>query len=177
MGLIGISGRLGTGKDTVASLIQANSERTYQRKRFADILKKMSSALLGVGEGVLEDRDYKEETIAWLGTTPRYVMQTLGNDWGRNIIDKDIWVKALMFQYNPNTSNWIVPDVRYPNEAEAIKKDGGILIRVVRTYYNDPHPTETALDDYNDWDHVINNNGTLDELSEKVKYVCEAYGL
>lgn len=84
--------------------------------------------------------------------------------------------------------NWIITDVRFPNEAQAIKDRGGIIIRVNRpnqqitekygelnvTWTPAPgfdyveHPSETALDDY-EFDHVIDNNGSIEELVEKVK--------
>ena len=78
--------------------------------------------------------------------------------------------------------NWIITDVRFPNEAKAIKDRGGIVIRVNRTYYTedkkyiigyDPfetHPSETALDDY-EFDYVIENDGSLDELITKIKLI------
>ena len=77
--------------------------------------------------------------------------------------------------------NWIITDVRFPNEAKAIKDKGGIVIRVNRTYYTedkkyiigyDPfetHPSETALDDYDGFDYVIENDGTVQDLIDKVK--------
>jgi len=91
--------------------------------------------------------------------------------------------------------NWIITDCRFPNEAKAIKDRGGIVIRVERNkqcgscenifignaecpacgsgnwvYGNidSNHPSEIALDDY-DFDHVIDNNGSIEELVEKVK--------
>ena len=73
-------------------------------------------------------------------------------------------------------SNWIITDVRFPNEAQAIKDRGGIVIRVNRldvdkfttNFPQTLHPSETALDDYK-FDHVIDNNGSLEELIGKIK--------
>lgn len=68
--------------------------------------------------------------------------------------------------------NWVISDVRFPNEAEAIKDRGGILIRVERNTGNtEIHDSEIALDDYKDWNYVIDNNGTIEELIEKVKEI------
>tara|TARA_R110002020_G_scaffold380110_1_gene591298 strand:+ start:38 stop:904 length:867 start_codon:yes stop_codon:yes gene_type:complete len=72
--------------------------------------------------------------------------------------------------------NWIITDVRFPNEAQAIKDRGGIVIRVNRlevdkfttNFPQTLHPSETALDDY-EFDHVIDNNGSIEDLVEKVK--------
>jgi hypothetical protein len=148
--------------------------------------------------------------------TPRKLLQLLGTECGREIIHPQIWVNALFADYEKD-SEWIVTDVRFPNEAQAIKDKGGIVIRVNRycydsledylvthpnkkvsekavkivsdwglnkhgvmeeklkeipeskDYYNKSnHPSETALDNY-EFDEVIENNGSIEELIEKVK--------
>jgi hypothetical protein len=132
--------------------------------------------------------------------TPRRLLQLLGTDCGRDIIHPQIWVNALFADYtkerfgttsrgeevlSSNTSNWIITDCRFPNEAQAIKDRGGIVIRVNRpcpeckvieghkfgclTYKKlIEHPSETSLDNY-EFDHVIDNNGTIEELIGKIK--------
>ena len=142
--------------------------------------------------------------------TPRLLLQLLGTDCGRDIIHPNIWINALFADYTkhqryergtetvgltdgktvvyyeiPNVEydypNWIITDVRFPNEAQAIKDRGGIVIRVnreesvlykgvkhVKGLKSINHPSETSLDNY-DFDHVIDNNGTIDELIGKVK--------
>jgi hypothetical protein len=71
--------------------------------------------------------------------------------------------------------NWIITDVRFPNEAKAVKNHGGILIRINRTnLVNDDslkneHPSETSLDNYDDFDYVINNDGSIADLIDKVR--------
>lgn len=78
--------------------------------------------------------------------------------------------------------NWIITDTRFPNEAQAIKDRGGIIIRVNRTVVHPElgegkvtyiHPSETALDNW-EFDYVIENNGTLEELIEKVRVIWES---
>ena len=72
----------------------------------------------------------------------------------------------------PTYPNWIITDVRFPNEAQAIKEREGLIIRVVRNSVAadkvNLHPSETALDDYK-VDQIITNDGTLEELLVKVK--------
>lgn len=105
--------------------------------------------------------------------TIRQLLQKFGTEVGRNI-SPDLWVIALINSYIEAKSNgyeedWIVTDVRFKNEAEAIRENGGILIRLNRnTGFNDQHSSETALDDYKNFDLIIDNNGTLDELIDKV---------
>ena len=71
--------------------------------------------------------------------------------------------------------NWIITDVRFPNEVEAIENRGGIVIRIERTprsygteFIIDEHPSETALDDHN-FDYVIDNDGSISDLIDKVR--------
>lgn len=130
--------------------------------------------------------------------TPRVILQRIGESL-RKGVDENIWVNALLntsmlkveeaksnkgiegdsaqeesidrtITVKKKLPNWIITDVRYPNEAEAIKSLGGILIRVDReTGYKDNHISETALDDYDGWDYIIDNNGTLEDLRNKVE--------
>ena len=123
--------------------------------------------------------------------TPRLLLQKIGTDLFRNQLLNNIWVNSLFSKYIPDIDskatyleypNWIITDVRFPNEAEKIKEKGGVLIRIEspRCNYNDNHSSEIALDDYGGigdevradrWDSVIFNDGTIEELIEKVKKV------
>jgi hypothetical protein len=71
-------------------------------------------------------------------------------------------------------SKWIITDTRFPNEAEAIKKADGIIIRVDRPGVKpiNPHPSETGLDDWK-FDYVINNDGSLKDLTKKVNKILK----
>ena len=134
--------------------------------------------------------------------TPRLLLQLLGTECGREIIHPNIWVNALFADYNPLMTmtpvmidfskkdsvtklneptpvqypNWIITDVRFPNEAQAIKNRGGIVIRVNRldvdkfttNFPQTLHPSETALDNY-DFDYVIENDSDIHSLIEKVR--------
>lgn len=83
--------------------------------------------------------------------------------------------------------NWIITDCRFPNEAEAVEKRGGLLIRVNRTNSQDGsqygwgnpnanHQSETALDNYQ-FKYTINNSGTIEELIEQVGNILNKEGL
>jgi hypothetical protein len=71
-------------------------------------------------------------------------------------------------------SKWIITDTRFPNEAEAIKKADGIIIRIERPGVKpiNPHPSETSLDKW-DFDYVIVNDGSLADLTKKIKKVLK----
>lgn len=129
--------------------------------------------------------------------TPRLMMQLLGTDCGRKIIHPNIWVNALFADYKATKDvigescinaedvdiyypDWIIPDMRFPNEAQAVKDRGGILIRINRPSEStrilsdaEQHPSELALDHYQNWDYVINNDETLEDLLEKVKSILK----
>lgn len=126
--------------------------------------------------------------------TPRKLLQILGTEEGRQIIHPDIWVNALMSDYvrdyNGVTSgyvqgeklsypDWVVTDVRFVNEVNSIKRRQGIVIRVNRggILRENEHDSETALDNYDNWDEVVENNGTLSELVDKIKLILKKYGV
>ena len=204
--LIGISGKIGNGKDLLFDVINyivtedywtsfehymhesTPIDVVYQNKKFAGILKDITCKLIGCNVSQLEDREFKEKELGeeWDGLTPRKLLQLLGTEAGRQIIHPNIWVNALFADYEDNksdwlsgiNSNWIITDVRFPNEAQAIKDRGGILIRINRPQYldnglvirKDEHLSETALDDYDGFDYVIENDSdSVQDLIDKVK--------
>jgi hypothetical protein len=127
--------------------------------------------------------------------TPRLLLQLIGTECGRQIIHPNIWVNALMSDYycpycgfvdsGPDNSNecykgkdhelpnWIITDVRFPNEAEAIKQRGGVVIRInnPRIESTDKHLSETSLDSYKGFDATITNSGDLDKLLYEVNLI------
>lgn len=133
---------------------------------------------------------FVQETVS---VTPRLLLQTIGTDIVR-AINPDIWVNALMSEYKekfisggignfhaprPNYKslsypNWIITDMRFPNEVKAIKKKDGIIIRINRESDNNSnHFSEIALDDYEDFDYTIDNNNCIDCLIEQVKEILK----
>ena len=119
--------------------------------------------------------------------TVREFLQTLGTDAIRDNLHENTWVNALMADYKPKKvmnksgffvddvmSKWIITDTRFPNEAEAIKKADGIIIRIERPGVKpiNPHPSETSLDKW-DFDYVIVNDGSLADLTKKIKKVLK----
>jgi hypothetical protein len=107
--------------------------------------------------------------------TVRQLLQELGTEAMRKNLHENVWVNALMADYHPiklsqdNPSYWLVTDTRFPNEAEAIKERGGLLLRIERPGTSTgSHASETALDDY-PFEYVIVNDGDLHDLIRKVK--------
>ena len=131
--------------------------------------------------------------------TYRMLMQLLGTECMRNTIHINGWVNSLFANYRPiddtqraslgdvidysacEFPNWVITDVRFPNELEAIKKRKGISIRVNRYNSEDGseygwgnpntnHPSETALDNA-EFDYTINNNSSMEDLVNKVREI------
>ena len=130
--LIGFCGPAGCGKTFAATHLAASFG--YSRVRFAGPLKAMCKAL-GMTDAEI-DGPAKEQSCDLLGgRTPRWAMQTLGTEWGRDLIDPDLWVRAWERQalsFLDAGDPVVVDDVRFANEAAAIWQRGGVLIRLDR---------------------------------------------
>lgn len=167
--LIGINGKISSGKDTAAELLQELfPEMNFQVKKFAGKLKQVASLLTGIEQSNFESQEFKKTYLGdeW-GMTVRDLLQRLGTEAMRDGLHENVWVNALFSTYNEQC-NWIVTDVRFPNEYDAIKNHGGLLIRITRPgTVIGTHISETALDDFT-FDIEISNNGTIEDLREKL---------
>jgi hypothetical protein len=123
--------------------------------------------------------------------TPRLILQLLGTECGRQIIHPNIWVTSTFTDYKGDNGivypNWLITDVRFRNEVEAIKDKKGIVIRVNRpswvkeqeqqilkgvwNYKVKEHESETALDEYKNFDYIVNNDSSIENLIDKVKEI------
>lgn len=104
--------------------------------------------------------------------TPRLFLQLLGTQAGRQLFHPNIWVNILISRYKSD-QKWIISDVRFPNEVKAIKDKGGVVVRIHRpsilTNGQELHESETALDNYNNFDHTFINDGSIEDLVKKVE--------
>lgn len=179
MRLIGLAGRAGAGKDSVAQIIAVDSSTS--RIAFADPIRDMLLACFGLHFGLdrhtLTDPRRKEQPLAGLGVSPRVLMQKLGTEWGR-AIDPDLWVKHLeaRLKYHASFSRTIViTDVRFPNEAEWIYRKGGEVWHIVRPLtgnvytFQAGHASEEGIGVRHGTDSVITNDGGLEQLADQVR--------
>lgn len=173
---IGICGAAGAGKSTAAERLV--KQWRFNRVRFAGPLKAMMAAL-GLSAEQL-DGNLKEEPSPLLqGRTPRQAMQWLGTEWGRNLIGPEFWIAAWLASveraggfYEPG-KGWdrliVADDVRFANEAKAIRDRGGIVIRIDRpgagSTSGGGHASERL--EFTP-DRVIHNRGDLVELRAQI---------
>ena len=167
--VIGIAGRARVGKDTVAETLLRIGAARY-RYGFADPIRKM----LKVGFGVCMDdpawQAVKEQPIEWLGRSPRELMQTLGTEWGREMVHRDVWLRLADRALLGAGDGMVISDVRFENEATWVREAAGLVIHVVRPSAEAvaPHASEAGILFHPDVDVLIFNTGSIDELRHHV---------
>lgn len=174
--IIGLAGVKQSGKDTVAKTLV--DEYGFVRLAFADAIRQAAYEL----DPILDVSDYGDhldrlqdvvDSIGWdraKNEWPeiRRILQVLGTESIRALQD-DFWISVVTRQIQPD-KNYVITDVRYPNEIDAILELGGEVFKVKRgavAQSGDLHPSETALLDYDLPE--IDNNGTLTELEREVQ--------
>ena len=156
MRLIGIAGKARSGKDTAASYLLNKLGGDWYSASFADPMKEMLNAI-----GVDTGDNFKDLPVNQYGVSTRHMLQTLGTEWGRNLIDSDFWVDVFA---NMNAYQFvIVPDVRFENEAELIRKHGFLIHMEGRGGIVGSHVSEQQLN-FHDDDIFVDNRGSLSEL-------------
>jgi len=196
--------------DSIVKMIEQNysSDGQWQIKKWAGKLKEVASMLTGIPVKKFEDQEFKKTYLGpeWAtlrmkpgkrqnGIFPKLIdmepvpmtvrdfLQKLGTDGLRDNLHKNVWVNALMADYEgmydldtdkTTYPNWVITDTRFPNEAQAIQQANGIIIRVERPGVKpiNNHPSEVSLDNWN-FDHTIINDGSVEDLVQKVKQVLQ----
>ena len=159
-----LSGKASSGKTTASNIIKSNLTNTICLA-YASYLKMYASEISGW--------DGSEES------KPGELLQNLGVELIKTHIDENMLVNRIIEDikvYSYFFDNIVITDARFPNEIESIKKnfDNVISIRINRNETslsgNEAiHSTETGMDNYNDYDYIIENND--DKLEEKIKEV------
>ena len=154
----------------------------WEIKKFAGKLKEIASLLTGIPIENFEDQEYKntylgdEWRVHGLPMKVREFLQYLGTNALRECLHQNTWVNALFADYHCvpadrapggwDCDNWIITDVRFPNEAKAIKDRGGLMIRIDKPFVKpvNGHSSETALDNW-DFDYKVANVSDIISLS------------
>lgn len=212
--IIGLVGFAGSGKGTVSDILVERHD--FCKLSFADAVKDATSAIFGWSRDLLEgdtdeSRKFREKQddfwSARLGYkfTPRIAMQKMGTESGREVFHQNIWVDVVeqRIQYKREwqfEDDFVIADVRFPNEIEAIRKWGGVIVRVVRG--PEPDWFDTAYAANSDFTHApecgkameklgihisewawigqqfnyqISNNGTLSMLEADVNHMIKVF--
>lgn len=169
--IIGLSGYAQSGKDTVAQHLIDNYG--FTRIAFADPIRE---ALLALDPTVPDYPALPGIKLSWLveksgwesvkqeSQEVRKLLQRMGTEVGREMFGQNFWVDQAMSKAN-GIDNVVITDVRFPNEYDAIKQNGGQVWRVNKLNHQpaNSHQSETILDDFN-FDWSIPNYGTIEDL-------------
>lgn len=172
--VIGLCGSAGSGKSTVGGILQNFLE--FELIAFSDPIYAAVSAATGVSIRNLRDRSKKEKAIDGVGKSPRQLMQTLGTEWGRDYVNKNIWIDQAVKkckQFCDEGKNVVIVDVRFENEVNAIKQFDNSHIWKVESSFKSrkgtPHVHSSEIGISPDSiDKVIENNESIFELSMMV---------
>jgi hypothetical protein len=95
--------------------------------------------------------------------TPREILQFVGTDLGRNIVNKDIWIGQLQPEI-AGKSDLVIADARMQNERDFLRKMGAKKILVVRHSEVNDHESENDLGNPDEYDYVLDNSGSKEDL-------------
>ena len=202
--IIGITGLISSGKDTAADyLIRFHG---FKKLSYAGTLKDTVAAVFGWDREMLEgttqnSRAWREQVDEWWADrlqmphlTPRWVLQYWGTEVARKNFHNDIWVASVENKLRNTNDNVVITDCRFKNEVDAIKKAGGMTLRIERgvqpnwlnfaTDYNitqNPQALAELIDqnihasEYSSvglkYDHMVDNNKTIDDLHKNIQSI------
>jgi hypothetical protein len=193
--IISVSGLIGSGKDTIADYLVL--KHGFLRESWAGTLKDAVAHVFGWDRVLLEGKSdearvWREQVDTWWAErlnlpklTPRWILQYWGTEVCRHGFHDEIWVASLENKLRKSEKNIVISDSRFVNEINAVKRAGGISVRVMRG--QDPVWVKLCKNNFDtfkatfpeihaseyssvglDYDIIVENNGTLDELYSKV---------
>ena len=202
--IVGLVGFIGAGKGTVADLLV--EKHGFFKESYANSVKDACAAIFNWDRAMLEgdtpeSRAWRETKDEWWSSklgrefSPRLALQLMGTEAGRDVFHPDLWVHTVMRRCKPE-NNYVIADVRFPNEINAIVNSGGKVVRVRRGH--DPEWYNLALEcnvdgqpdimrnaypevHFSEWawigshyDIVMDNNCSLEELTTRVDKLVDS---
>lgn len=199
--IIGICGFIGSGKDTAADYLVGF--HGFRRDSFAGTLKDAVSAVFGWDRELIEGRTpearaWREQVDPWWAErlqmphlTPRWILQWWGTEVCRSHFHDDIWIAALQSRLARRSDHTVISDVRFPNEVQAIKQQGGCIVWIQRgelpwwydiaakanqgkkeaqqvLHSHNIHASETSWAG-TEFDKIISNNSSIEHLYSQLK--------
>ena len=209
--ILSITGLIGSGKDTAANYLITHHK--FKKESFANSLKDAVSNIFGWDRELLEgqskySREWREQVDPWWAQrlnlpklTPRWVLQYWGTEVCRVGFHDDMWIASLENKLRNSKDDVVITDCRFPNELKAIKKAGGISVRINR---GEKPEWYQAAEDFNKgpshvgwslgktklerlkihaseyssvglkFDYEVYNNSTIDELNNQVEMILSS---
>lgn len=178
--VVGISGRAGAGKDSLADELVRN--HGFTRVGFADALKE---SLLVLNPFVPTDEGRGFERLSelvgregWERAKRNYpevrrLLQSLGAEAVRDRLGKDMWIHVADREVQRH-DRVVIPDVRYRNETDYVRGYGGIVVSIRRPLYSETDGTHSSEQtDRLPYDVLLINDGDLDDLQAKASEIAE----
>jgi hypothetical protein len=185
--LLGLVGYARCGKNTLAEFLD------WKQLAFADPLREFLyklNPLVAIGDGevtpyqdAIEHHGYDavktmmpSEGSACYGFSARDMLQRCGTDAGRNVLGWDIWVDAAMSRYDPAVPT-VYTDVRFSNEASAIRDRGGLIVRITRDGIEPPngHISERYVTECDADIDIRTGHDDLDTLRHHAEVIRKAH--
>lgn len=205
--IVGLVGFIGSGKGTAGEILENfGFEQVSFASAVKDVTAIMFGWDRTMLEGKTDhSRAWREKEDSFWSKrmnrpfSPRLALQLMGTEVGRQTFDQNFWVSRLEASLNSN-KNYVITDVRFQNEIEFVHNKNGIVIEIQRglkpnwyTIANQANKGSSKAENFmktnvevheSEWrwiggqiDHVIDNDGTVDELKEKVlKCLTKSFG-
>lgn len=162
---LAFAGQMRSGKDTAAEYV----------------VRQLGAKNMKFADPIYDILHYAQDRCGVERHKDRFFLQWLGTDWARNTLDPQIWINILLRDIKKQKGHIVVSDARFSNEFEALKRAGFKLIKIDReeelraqfhetghTSEFETHSSEWDVTMYQDFDMVIHNNGSLEDLYAKM---------
>ncbi len=182
--IIGLTGAAGCGKDTVARHLMVDPH--WVKYAMAGPLKAGLVSMFNIPIEDIENPELKNSPDYKFGKSIRFMAQTLGTEWGRNLIADDVWVllaKENITKLKNSGKNVVITDCRFDNEADMIHELGGIIIKIERR--DNPHTRHVMSggliahsSEIGIWldkvDFIVQNNWSVEMCMEEINKIIVA---
>lgn len=168
--IIILTGKAQSGKNETANIIKKELEKQNKKTIIISYAKYL--------------KDYAKKITNWNGsekTKPRELLQQLGVELIKNQIDENMLINRIkedirVYEYFFDVI--IISDARFVNEIEQVKTKNTTVIKIdgkenKLTKEQKNHITETALNNYDQYDYTIENKTTKQNLKKQIKNIME----
>lgn len=177
--ILALTGAAGAGKDTAAKLLQ--EEYGVGLYAFASPLKAALNAMFNWHPSKWDDREWKERVQPDIGKSPRQLAQTLGTEWGRDLVHKDLWTllakRHVDQAMHAGLPGIVFTDCRFQNEADIVNSMGGLVIEIKRDGVGAVATHSSELGIGRPADGTVLNVGTIADMGKALCGLLEFVGI